>query len=167
MKIYRLERETILPIPIEQAWDFFSSPKNLKSITPPYMGFDIHSDVADKMYPGQIIVYTVTPLMGIPMKWVTEISHVIEGELFVDEQRFGPYSLWHHKHFFKSVPGGTHMVDIVDYKLPFGLLGQIMHPIIVKGKLEEIFTYRTEKMKELFGEVPMTKSSVKREAVTA
>jgi ligand-binding SRPBCC domain-containing protein len=94
----------------------------------------------------------VTPLLGIPMKWVTEITHVIDKEYFVDEQRFGPYALWHHKHFFKEIPGGVEMEDIVDYKLPMGVLGQLMHPVLVRPRLEQIFAYRTQKLVELFGE---------------
>ncbi len=115
------------------------------------MGFNILSGADRKMYPGQVIQYIVTPLFGIKMRWVTEITHVEEGMYFVDEQRFGPYALWHHKHFFRAVEGGTEMEDIVDYGLPLGFLGRWMHPIIVKGKLEEIFDFRRRRMLELFG----------------
>ncbi len=115
------------------------------------MGFNILSGADRKMFPGQIIQYIVTPVAGIPTKWVTEITHVKEGEYFVDEQRFGPYALWHHKHFIESIPGGVRMEDIVDYKLPFGVLGQLVHPILVKPKLKEIFEYRKQKLIELFG----------------
>ena len=136
---------------MEEAWEFFSNPKNLKTITPDYMGFDIVSGADRSMYPGQIIQYIVTPVMGIKTKWVTEITHVIDKQYFVDEQRFGPYSLWHHKHFIKEIEGGVEMEDIIDYKVPFGILGQLMHPFIVRPKLEEIFDYRTKKLEELFG----------------
>ena len=128
------------------------SPKNLKTITPDYMSFDILSGADRKMFPGQIIQYIVTPILGIKTKWVTEITHVVEDEYFVDEQRFGPYSLWHHKHFIKEIEGGVEMEDIIDYKIPFGWLGQLMHPILVKPKLDEIFAYRKKKLIELFGE---------------
>lgn len=151
MKIYRLHTIQDLPISKDQAWDFLSDPKNLKTITPDYMGFNILSGADRKMFPGQIIQYIVTPVAGIPTKWVTEITHVKEGEYFVDEQRFGPYALWHHKHFIESIPGGVRMEDIVDYKLPFGILGQLVHPIIVKPKLKEIFEYRKQKLIALFG----------------
>jgi ligand-binding SRPBCC domain-containing protein len=151
MKLYRLHTIQDLPISKDQAWDFLSDPKNLKTITPDYMGFNILSGVDRKMFPGQIIQYIVTPVAGIPTKWVTEITHVKEGEYFVDEQRFGPYALWHHKHFIESIPGGVRMEDIVDYKLPFGVLGQLVHPILVKPKLKEIFEYRKQKLIELFG----------------
>ncbi len=151
MKLYRLHTIQDLPISKDQAWDFLSDPKNLKIITPDYMGFNILSGADRKMFPGQIIQYIVTPVAGIPTKWVTEITHVKEGEYFVDEQRFGPYALWHHKHFIESIPGGVRMEDIVDYKLPFGVLGQLVHPILVKPKLKEIFEYRKQKLIELFG----------------
>jgi len=151
MKIYTLKSIQRLPISIEKAWEFFSDPKNLKTITPDYMGFITLSGDDRSMFPGQIIQYIVTPVMGIPMKWVTEITHVQEQKYFVDEQRFGPYSLWHHKHFFKEIPGGVEMEDIVDYKIPMGIIGQMVHPILVQPKLKEIFDYRTQKLTELFG----------------
>jgi len=141
-----------LPISANKAWDFLSSPINLKKITPEYMGFNIISGADRKIYPGQIIQYIVTPLFGIKTKWVTEITHVQENKYFVDEQRFGPYALWHHKHFIKPIEGGIEMEDIVDYKIPFGLIGQLAHPILIKPKLREIFDYRHDKLIEIFGE---------------
>lgn len=153
MKIYTLHTKQQLPISVDEAWYFLSDPKNLKVITPDYMGFHIVSGDERKMFAGQIIKYIVTPVAGIKIKWVTEITHVQEGEYFVDEQGFGPYALWHHKHFLKPVSGGVEMEDIVDYKLPFGFLGQLVHPILVGPKLEEIFNYRRKKLSELFGEL--------------
>ncbi len=153
MSIYRLQTTQKLPITKEEAWDFLSNPKNLKTITPDYMSFDILSGADRKMFPGQIIQYIVTPILGIKTKWVTEITHVVEGEYFVDEQRFGPYSFWHHKHFIKEIEGGVEMEDIIDYKVPFGFFGQLVHPFIVKPKLEEIFIYRRKKLYKLFGEL--------------
>lgn len=152
MKIYTFHRKQNLPISIEKAWAFLSSPKNLKTITPDYMSFDILSGAEKPMFAGQIIQYIVTPILGIKTKWVTEITHVKENEYFVDEQRFGPYALWHHKHFIKEIDGGVEMEDIIDYKVPMGILGQLVHPILVKPKLEEIFKYRQKKLIELFGE---------------
>ncbi|WP_299116212.1 SRPBCC family protein [uncultured Winogradskyella sp.] len=151
MKIYTLHKKQKLPISVDKAWEFLSSPKNLKTITPDYMGFNILSGVEKPMFPGQIIQYIVTPVLGIKTKWVTEITHVKDKEYFVDEQRFGPYALWHHKHFIKAIKGGIEMEDIIDYKIPMGFLGQMIHPILVKPKLEEIFNYRTKKLEELFG----------------
>ena len=153
MKIYTLHTKQNLPISKEKAWEFLSSPKNLKTITPEYMSFDILSGADRPMFAGQIIQYIVTPVLGIKTKWVTEITHVVEGEYFVDEQRFGPYALWHHKHFIKEIPGGVEMEDIIDYKVPMGILGQLVHPFIVKPKLNEIFEYRRKKLIELFGEI--------------
>ena len=151
MKIYRLETIQNLPISKSHAWDFLSNPKNLKRITPDYMGFKIINGTADKMYAGQIIQYMVTPVMGIPTKWVTEITHVDDGNYFVDEQRFGPYSLWHHKHFIKAIKNGVEMKDIIDYKIPLGIIGRIAQPIVVAPKLKEIFEYRKNALIELFG----------------
>jgi len=152
MKIYTLHTKQNLPISLEEAWAFLSDPKNLKTITPDYMGFKTLSGDDRTMFPGQIIQYIVTPVLGIPMKWVTEITHVENLKYFVDEQRFGPYALWHHKHFLKAIPGGVEMEDIVDYKVPMGILGQVVHPILVAPKLKEIFEYRRTKLIELFGE---------------
>ena len=151
MKIYRLHTTQNLPISKEKAWKFLSDPKNLKTITPDYMGFKICSGADRPMYPGQLIQYIVTPVLGIKTKWVTEITHVVDNSYFVDEQRFGPYALWHHKHFIKEIPNGVMMEDIIDYKLPFGILGQIAQPFIVKPKLDQIFKYRAQKLNELFG----------------
>lgn len=152
MKIYQLHTTQKLPISVDEAWNFLSDPENLKRITPDYMGFKIISGDDRDMYPGQIIEYIVTPVLGIPTKWVTEITHVVDRQFFVDEQRFGPYALWHHKHFIKPIQGGVIMEDIVHYKLPFGILGQLVHPIIVKPKLNEIFKHRERTLNELFGE---------------
>lgn len=151
MKIYTLRSIQKLPISPEEAWNFLSDPKNLKTITPDYMGFKIISGADRPMFAGQIIQYLVTPVAGVKTKWVTEITHVKHGEYFVDEQRYGPYALWHHKHFIKPIPGGVEMEDIIDYKLPLGFLGRLAHPILVKPKLEEIFDYRRQKLVELFG----------------
>jgi len=153
MKIYTLHAKQSLPISKQKAWDFLSDPKNLKVITPEYMGFHILSGADRPMFAGQIIQYIVTPVLGIKTKWVTEITHSEEGEYFVDEQRFGPYALWHHKHFIKEIDGGVEMEDIIDYKVPFGILGQLVHPFLVKPKLDEIFEYRKKKLEALFGKL--------------
>ncbi len=152
MKIYRLHKKQNLPVTLDEAWDFLSNPKNLKTITPDYMRFDILSGFDRKMYSGQIIQYIVTPVLRIKTKWVTEITHMVNKKYFVDEQRFGPFSLWHHKHFIKSIKGGVEMEDIIDYKLPMGILGQSVHSFLVQPKLEEIFEYREKKLADLFGE---------------
>ena len=153
LKLYQLRTKQELPISVEKAWKFFSDPKNLKDITPNEMNFNIICGADKSIYAGQIIQYKVSPVFGINLKWVTEITHVKENEYFVDEQRFGPYSLWHHKHFFKKINGGILMEDIVDYKIPYGLIGQLAHVIFVKKKLEKIFNYRHTKLEKLFGKM--------------
>ncbi|MFK7979377.1 MAG: hypothetical protein AB8G86_05320 [Saprospiraceae bacterium] len=150
--MYQLKRIQKLPISVAKAWDFFSSPKNLATITPDELGFRIKSELPEKMYPGMFIQYTVKPLLGIPMTWVTEITQVNEPHFFIDEQRVGPYAIWHHQHFFKEIPGGVEMTDIVDYQLPLAPFGNFMQPLLIKGKLKQIFDYRNDKMIELFGE---------------
>jgi len=152
MKLYTFKATQKLPVSLENAWDFIADPKNLATITPPEMGFVTLSGDERKMHPGQIIHYTVTPLLGIKMQWVTEITHVDDKKFFVDEQRYGPYAFWHHKHFLREIPGGVEMEDIVHYKLPLGILGQMAHPFLVKPQLEKIFEFRRKKLIELFGE---------------
>jgi ligand-binding SRPBCC domain-containing protein len=153
LKLYQIKTKQKLPISVDKAWEFLSNPKNLKEITPKHMNFRILSGADRTIFAGQIIQYKVTPMLGISTKWVTEITHVKDKEYFVDEQRFGPYALWHHKHFIKKIDGGVEMEDVIDYKIPFGIIGQIVHPIIVKNKLKQIFKYRENKLKELFGEI--------------
>lgn len=148
--MFQFKRKQIIPTDINTCWDFFSSPSNLKLITPPYMGFDVKTIVPDSMYEGLIIAYTVKPLLGIPVEWVTEITHINKGVFFVDEQRIGPYKLWHHEHHFKEVAEGVEMIDIVSYELPFGKLGKLFEPFLVAPKLKEIFDYRFKKVDELF-----------------
>lgn len=153
MKLYQLHSKQALPISKDKAWNFLSDPANLKVITPEHMGFQILSGAERPMFAGQIIQYKVSPFPGYTTKWVTEITQVQKGDYFVDEQRFGPYALWHHKHFIKEIDGGVEMEDIIDYKIPFGILGQLAHPLIVKKQLLEIFKYREQKLKELFGTI--------------
>lgn len=144
-----------IPISLERAWDFFSNPANLQAITPDDMGFKVISKHhGDTMYAGQIIEYTVKPVLGIPLYWMTEITQVKDMEYFIDEQRFGPYSLWHHQHHFKAIPGGVEMTDIVHYKNPLGFLGNIANGILVRNKLKQIFNYRFQKVEEMFGQWP-------------
>jgi ligand-binding SRPBCC domain-containing protein len=145
-----LKSKVILKASLEEVWDFFSSPSNLKKITPPAMGFNIISGGEGKMYPGQIISYNVKPVAGIPLTWVTEITHVEPLKFFVDEQRFGPYSMWHHEHHFREVEHGVEMTDIVTYVLPFGFLGRIAHALFVKSKVNRIFEYRSKVMNQFF-----------------
>ncbi|MEO5947096.1 MAG: SRPBCC family protein [Chitinophagaceae bacterium] len=142
-----------IPVSLEEAWTFFSNPANLQAITPSNMGFKVISKHhGEKMYAGQIIEYTVKPVLGIPLYWMTEITQVKDKEYFIDEQRFGPYSLWHHQHHFKTIEGGVEMTDIVHYKNPMWFFGNIANQFFVKKKLEKIFQFRNNKVVELFGE---------------
>tara|TARA_B100000029_G_scaffold410378_1_gene412298 strand:+ start:592 stop:1056 length:465 start_codon:yes stop_codon:yes gene_type:complete len=140
-----------LPISLDEAWDFLSSPNNLKLITPKSMNFKIIDWDKKKAYPGQIIQYTVSPVFGIKIKWVTEITQVKKNNYFIDEQRFGPYSFWHHKHFIKEIDNGILMDDIIHYKIPFGFIGIILNKVYIKNKLSKIFKYRESKLNKIFG----------------
>ena len=151
MSFYSIKTELNLPISIQEAWEFFSSPKNLSKITPKHMGFIITNQPSETMFEGQIITYKVSPLLGIKINWMTEITTVKDNEYFIDEQRFGPYSLWHHRHHFYEIDGGIKMIDEVNYKLPFGFLGSIAHRLFVRKKLKSIFEYREKVLIEMFG----------------
>ncbi len=150
MKVYSLKTEQFVNASLEECWAFFSSPRNLQKITPSDMGFEITDFDEKNMYAGQIIQYKVSPLFGIKLPWVTEITFVKDNSYFIDEQRFGPYTLWHHKHFFEATEKGVLMTDLVHYALPLGFIGRIMNTLIVKNKLKTIFNYRTIKVDELF-----------------
>lgn len=154
MKSYHLTFHQKIPLPIKDAWEFFSAPSNLARITPADMAFTVTSDqeTIETMYPGMIITYKVSPIAGIRLNWMTEITHVSEEKYFVDEQRFGPYEFWHHQHHFKSIPGGTEMNDVLTYALPMGILGRMANSLFVAGKLQQIFEFRKEKVIELFGD---------------
>jgi len=149
--IHQLTTEQFLNSNIDHVWDFMSSPRNLKKITPPYMGFDITStDLPDKMYAGMIITYKVSPILSIPTTWVTEITHVAEKKFFIDEQRVGPYTMWHHQHFFKKHKNGVLMNDIITYKAPLGPLGVLANYLFISKKLKSIFEYRYKTLNKIF-----------------
>lgn len=148
--IYTLEVEQFLKLSLAEAWDFFSSPGNLSKITPEQMRFRITSGTPGRMYEGQIITYEVYPFPGIKTNWVTEITQVSEGHYFVDEQRFGPYRMWHHEHRFEEQNGGVLMTDRVSYKLPFGFIGRMAHSLFVKKQLKQIFTFREAYLSQIF-----------------
>lgn len=154
MKLFLICETQRLPIPIKEAWKFFVTPKNLPVITPSSLGLQLTSELPDEMYPGMIITYNVTPLLGVSVSWVTEITHIAEPHLFVDEQRFGPYSFWHHKHFFREIEGGTEVEDMVHYALPLGPVGRVINKLIVRNQLEEIFGYRRHVLEKMFGKLP-------------
>ncbi len=151
MTIYTLSQEQRLPISRQEAWEFFSSPKNLNEITPSDIGFEILNDPGGKMHEGQIITYRIGVLPLVRLTWVTEIKAVEEGVSFVDEQRFGPYKFWHHRHTFEDDEGGVLMRDIVHYGLGFGPCGAIAHVVFVRRKLESIFGFRRKLLENRFG----------------
>ncbi len=151
MAIYQYTAEQFLPISISKAWDFFSSPKNLSKITPPEMDFKILTQLEDKeIYEGMLIDYTVKPMLGIPMYWQTKIINVTPLEVFADTQLKGPYKLWHHTHTFVEKDGGVLMKDVVQYELPLGPLGDWVHSLFVRKKIDSIFAYRKQVLKKLF-----------------
>ena len=148
--MYRLKREQLVRTDLQTCWDFFSSPQNLAVITPEKLRFTVLSEQPARMYEGLMIAFTVSPVLGIPLGWITEIKTVKEGLFFVDEQRKGPYRIWHHEHHFEAVEGGVLMTDIVSYTLPLGFLGKFAHWLFVRKQLEAIFEYRFRKVEELF-----------------
>ena len=151
MKPSALREVQRLPISLPEAWSFFSDPRNLPRITPPSLGLEVTSDLPGVMYPGMIITYRVRPIPWISVGWVTEITHVREPVLFVDEQRFGPYRFWHHEHHFREVEGGVEMEDIVHYALPFGTIGRVFGGPLVRRRLEQIFSFRRRFLVREFG----------------
>jgi len=152
MATFQFKREQRLPASVEEIWEFISSPANLQEITPGKMGFVIRSgSLPETMYPGMIIKYRVKPLLGIPMTWVTEITHVKEGEYFVDEQRVGPYAMWHHEHFIRPIAGGVLMQDIVTYRPPLGFLGRLVNGIVIRRQLHQIFDFRFDVLEKKYG----------------
>jgi ligand-binding SRPBCC domain-containing protein len=153
-KVHYLISVQKLPLSIERTWEFFSNPHNLLIITPPFLNLKVTNEVfGDEVYAGQIITYKVKPFTGVTLSWMTEITHLEKQKMFVDEQRKGPYKLWHHQHHFRSVKDGTEMTDIVHYRVPLGIFGEMAHSI-VKKKLRQIFTYRFNKINTLFGSYP-------------
>jgi ligand-binding SRPBCC domain-containing protein len=157
MKTFLFERTQRLKMSPEMAWDFFSAPVNLPLITPAEMRFNITSELPERMYAGQIITYTVRPVMNLKVNWVTEITQVRAPEFFCDSQLIGPYRLWNHQHHFKPVDGGIEMRDIIHYAIPFGCIGRIANWLFVRKKLEYIFDFRKQYLADRFGELPGNK----------
>ncbi|MGL6269861.1 MAG: SRPBCC family protein [Chitinophagaceae bacterium] len=152
MSVYSIKTVQKLPVSLELAWSFFSHPKNLAEMTPEYLNLRFTNTLfGEKMYPGQVMTYKVKPLFGIPLFWMTEITQVEDKKYFVDEQRVGPYSLWHHQHHFKEIEGGVEMTDLIHYQLPLGVLGKLANSLFVKKQLNTIFDFRYKRAEELFG----------------
>ena len=152
MKLYRLQRIQNLPISQNEAWQFFSQPLNLPEITPAWLGFRLNNAVPERMFAGMVISYRIKPLFGIPATWISEITHAHEPDYFIDEQRFGPYRFWHHRHNFKALDNGTKICDIVHYAIGFGILGHWVQRLMVAPRLDNIFNYRYERLKQIFSE---------------
>ena len=159
MKLYRLLQTQQLPIPLPMAWEFFCDPANLPLITPPDLGFRITSPLPQRMYAGMIVSYTVTPFAGLPVTWVTEITHAEEPHVFVDEQRIGPYRFWHHQHLFQRTAEGTEMTDLVHYALPFDPVSRIVAPL-VQRRLATIFAFRRQALKRHFDRILISRRDV-------
>lgn len=155
MAVHCIKTVQKIPVSLKEAWNFFSNPANLQAITPGHMGFRIISKHhGEKMYTGQLIEYKVSPFLNIPLYWMTEITHAEELKYFIDVQRKGPYSLWHHQHHFKEIEGGVEMTDVVHYKNPLGFIGKIADFLFIKRQLKKIFEYRFTKVEGLFGKWP-------------
>lgn len=150
MALYHIRTEQHLPISLEKAWDFFSSPRNLDKITPEDMKMTISNNPDEKMFAGQIITYKIKPFPFVQFNWVTEITHVVNNQYFIDEQRFGPYAFWHHRHSFEETENGVLMIDDLYYKMPFGFIGTIAHIISIKNKVKNIFSFRYKMLENYF-----------------
>lgn len=150
MKTYKYTSEIELPLDIEATWTFFSNPNNLEKIMPSQLAFKVINGASLPLYSGQIIEYTVSPLPFFKTTWISEISHINKPLFFVDTQLEGPYKLWHHKHYFKKTPHGTKITDVIHYQVPFGIIGRLLHPFIIRPKLAQIFEYRSKAIKTLF-----------------
>jgi ligand-binding SRPBCC domain-containing protein len=152
MSTYSIQTTQKIPADIDTVWNFFSDPNNLSKITPPKMAFKVLSTIGgSQMYAGQIIEYKVKPIAHLPVYWMTEITQVEERKYFIDEQRFGPYNFWHHQHHFNVIPGGVEMIDVIHYRNPFGILGNIANTLFVQKQLKHIFEYRFFQTEILFG----------------
>ena len=151
MAVHELRKTQFIQKPLDEVWRFFSNPLNLSAITPGYMQFTVTSEIqSGEIYPGQVITYKVSPLLGIPLFWMTEITHVLPRRMFVDEQRKGPYKLWHHQHHFEEKGDGVLMTDIVHYEAPFWVLGDLATRLFLKSQLEDIFEFRRNRIDEIF-----------------
>lgn len=152
MAFYQYKAEQKLKVSKNELWAFISDPRNLSKITPEKMGFLITSkDLPTEMYEGMIISYKVKPVANLPTTWVTEITKVKEKSYFVDEQRIGPFSMWHHEHILEEIDSNTILMkDIVSYSPPFGVLGRIANSLFIKQNLKQIFNHRKEVLDKMF-----------------
>ncbi len=160
MSVHQFKTVQRIPVSLDEAWDFFSHPKNLAIMTPEHLNLKFTNELfGNEMYPGQVMTYNVKPVLGIPLFWMTEITHVRPKQFFVDEQRFGPYSLWHHQHHFREIEGGVEMTDLIHYKVPGWFVGDLANKLFISRQLKEIFEFRYKKVEELFGKWEAVKES--------
>ena len=152
-----LEREQLLPITLDEAWAFFSTPRNLARITPPGMGLVVREPFDDApAHTGQRITYTVRPLLGVPLFWETLIEQVQAPNMFVDTQQRGPFKRWWHQHRFEAAQGGTLMHDRLEYELPLGLLGEFAHVMLIERRIRSIFDHRFATLQQHFADLSRT-----------
>jgi len=150
MKLFRFEQSQVLPMSQDDAWAFFSDPKNLAKITPPDMNLVPTSPVPNEMYPGLVVTYKVKIAPLVFVNWVTEMTYVDAPHYFVDEQRFGPYKFWHHLHQFTPCPEGVLAEDVINYGLYGGVFSTVINAALVKRQLEGIFAFRKKTLAHLF-----------------
>lgn len=148
--MYKLKQEQFLPISLDLAWDFFASPKNLNAVTPKELYFEITSELPEKMYEGLIITYRIKPMLNISVDWCTEITHISNHQYFIDEQRKGPYKIWHHEHHFKKVEGGVIITDLLYYEIGKWIFGWLAGKLFVNKKVKKIFSYRFQALNNFF-----------------
>ena len=144
MKIYQLFRRQVLKLTLQEAWDFFSSPYNLNTITPDFFHVTVTSKVPEKIYAGLMISYRMKAVFGIPMAWLSEVSHCEEPKRFVYQQRIGPFKFWSHEVCLTEQDQGIILEDIMFYAMPLGWLGEFINSVLIANKLEQIFDTRRD-----------------------
>jgi ligand-binding SRPBCC domain-containing protein len=151
MKIYTFKQTQFIPATVDTVWDFFATPENLRHLTPPEVNFEkLLMTGGATMYAGQMIAYKLNPFPFLRVRWTTEITQVVPKKYFIDDQRFGPFALWQHQHFFIEKNGGCEMIDEVSYAIPFGVLGRMVHALLVESQLRKIFQYRAVVVDKIF-----------------
>lgn len=148
MALHRIEHRQVVPVDLDTAWRFFSDPRNLARMTPPEMALIPTGPVPDHMHAGMIIPYRIRPFPRLSFEWVTEITHVVERQFFVDEQRSGPYAFWHHQHHFREATGGTEVRDVIHYRLPFAPLSDVLLGHLVRRRVNAIFAFRRRALEQ-------------------
>lgn len=154
MGVHRLTATQVVSAPIGDVWAFFVDPANLAAVTPPWLRLRFTSTPPERVYAGLVVTCEVRPFLGLPLAWATEITHVVEGKRFIDDQRVGPYRLWHHQHELREVAGGTEIRDTVHYVLPLGAIGDVIAKVLVGPRLAAIFEFRRGVLREGFGPGP-------------